>query len=613
MSDRPSQRRRRGYGRGVQRSVSTPLLSIDTSKRKKFAFQERQQNSTFDNIDEDVHSGSLESNEYSGSSSLSSIDLVKSRSGSRDFHRRAFVDLDKSSRSRRRSSLFQDSVYYLEPENIHPNVIYDEVDRIDLPPSKNKKLRHAPNQRQKSYESEALLALSPPNLRKRKMIRSKSLTLDIYRSPEPLTRSRSLKYQSGRNSPAFSNASSVSSFSSIAKTGISGWQKKCLKKASENFANKENSNNVEAQYSDYDTVDTATTPYANNEPVHDVFSPDSFSSKIDFHKSVLSPSTPERSIKSERRDSSRKRGVCDSPSLSLEEINVSISSTHRLTRVRDTSISRSSRSRSRMFQRNSRLELSTNFSSIFQSRETGHKKSTNAYQMRSSSSIDSDNEEASRLEEKSDDDMKPLSASSSGELSFTITNEHKNEFQESTIGKSPDDINGSHFNATISQLISPKGQQQMKRVNIDPNDIPSSRDLEYLVHYLRKTKSSQGIASFGTGKAWTVVASSTWSASRKATFLTWATTGLGFCLRPAGCGISFLLTTRERGLEILEHLEKILGRLNNSSSNEIGAVKPHVRSDIPTVSKTRPNGKGRKKRNEKIPTFFPITTSKLTR
>lgn len=233
MSDRPSQRRRRGYGRSAQISTSTSSLSTDATKRKKFALQQRQFISV-DSTDDEYNIGSLESNEYSGSSSLSSIDLVKSKSGSRDFFRRVHSDLGKTSRNRRRPNY---SAYDFESENIHPNVIFNEANSIDLllPPSKNKKLRHAPTQRKKSYESEALLALSPPNLRKRKVIRSKSLTLDIHRSPEPLTRSSSLKFQSGRHSPAFSNASSASSFSSIAKTGVPGWQKKLFRQSIRKF------------------------------------------------------------------------------------------------------------------------------------------------------------------------------------------------------------------------------------------------------------------------------------------------------------------------------------------------------------------------------------------
>lgn len=618
MSDRPSQRRRRGYGRSAQRSTSTSSLSSDATKRKKFALQERQFFSV-DSTDDEFNVGSLESTEYSGSSSLSSIDFVKSRSGSRDFFRRVNSDIDKSTRNRRRPGY---SVYDFEAENIHPNVIFNESNSIDslLPPSKNKKLRHAPTQRQKSYESEALLAMSPPNLRKRKIIRSKSLTLDIHRSPEPLTRSSSLKCQSGRHSPAFSNASSVSSFSSIAKTGVPGWQKSFLERASENLANKENSSANEAHYSDYDTVDTSTTPCPNNELKPDILSPPSFSGSIAFPSNLQSPSTPERSSQNERRDSSRKRGVCESPSVSLEDMNFSFPSTHRLARVRDTSLSRSSRSRSRMFQQNNETD-SSDISSIFKSQETKQKKPTNLYEMRSSKSVESDNEEDSNVGERSDDDMKHISASSSGDLSFTNPSEQSSEIQS----KPPEDMDASPFNSKICQLISPRGHQQMKRVNIDPNEIPSSRDLEYIVQYLRKIKSSKGIASFGTGKTWTVVASTGWSPARKASFLAWATTGLGFCLRPAGCGISYLLTTKERGLVVLDNLEKILSKLKSTSANgnkgtmnlEMDTENPNDSDQIPSDLRPSKNikdlRKGKTKSDDKIPSFFPITSSNLMR
>merc|ERR1712071_427757 len=196
--------------------------------------------------DDKASMGSLESTEQSSLSSFASV-----RSGpNRAMFRRALSDSDNCSKSRRRyvsASSFLESGS--DTENIHPNIIANEANCISpLPPSKVKKIRPDPFHRQKSYEN--------------------VLSLDIQISPErnrrlPLTRSTSLKLPSGRHSPAFSNASSISSFSSLAKTKNLApcWVSKSLEKASRAISSEEETCIVQACDLDNDNVEMATMSY----------------------------------------------------------------------------------------------------------------------------------------------------------------------------------------------------------------------------------------------------------------------------------------------------------------------------------------------------------------
>ena len=347
---RPLPRKNKAYGRNAQRSYSSSSKLSENTKGKKRGLYERQQEppspikagDAIFSLDDRTSEASLESTEHSASS-LSSFDAVNARLRPAELNRRALSDLDRSSRFRRQniSSLSRyGSFSDYDSENVHPNLNQDgENTTSHLPPSKVKKIHSKPFHRHKSYDIEVdhkFYQQSPGNQRKRQIVRSQSLDLN------------KVLHQSGRHSPSFSNASSSSSFSFLAKTGSSGhsWVKNSLENASKSISNKNNVCSFEGPYSDHDTIDTTTTPCANSDNPSERSVP-ILSCGIDVVTIVAHPSTPERVKKRDSLDSShssRKRGVCDSPSVSLH----SSPSSSRLSRLHTRKTARS-RSRSRFF------------------------------------------------------------------------------------------------------------------------------------------------------------------------------------------------------------------------------------------------------------------------
>ena len=90
----------------------------------------------------------------------------------------------------------------------------------------------------------------------------------------------------------------------------------------------------------------------------------------------------------------------------------------------------------------------------------------------------------------------------------------------------------------------------------DPlSTISSYDDLKYMIKALRKWSRGKNFATFGVMRGCTIVMPNTWDSSRKAAFMRWATNGLGFNLRPGGSGVAFFQTTADKGTAILQDLE----------------------------------------------------------
>eukprot|EP00957_Ditylum_brightwellii_P079581 6050810-Ditylum_brightwellii.AAC.1 len=88
--------------------------------------------------------------------------------------------------------------------------------------------------------------------------------------------------------------------------------------------------------------------------------------------------------------------------------------------------------------------------------------------------------------------------------------------------------------------------------------IPCYDDLKFLIKELRKVHTTKNFASFGLSSNCTVVPRSAWPSGRKAAFVQWATTKLGFSLRSAGGNVAYLQVTFEKGADILKALESCL-------------------------------------------------------
>ena len=583
VAARPPQRRKKGYGRGAQRSVSYTMGTNDFTKRKKRALQERQYESFDDSAlvsDDRASTGSLESSAHSGSS-VSSIDTKNvGPAPVEPLHRQVLSDIDKISGFPRRPSsayTMMKSLSYFDTENIHPNIKTSEElnHHSPLPPSKVKKILPSPFHKQKFHESEISMSSievhdSSPNKRFH-LGRSNSIasSIDVIREHKravPLMRSSSLRLPSGRQSPAFSNASSISSFSSLAKTGnlAPSWVAKSLEKASEAITRRNS-----AYDSDQDTLDMSITP-CNNDPISDLLSPPQIKSEINISNILESPSTPERIRKPSPAESCRKRSVCDSPNISLEDMSLSYPLASRASRL-CTARAMRSRSRSRLFPQNTESETVINTPPVLD-RRTSYNPSPCFEQIRNSDNEETDDDDDSYHDGKdhgSDDETKEIFPSSSGELSFTdsIDGHRDNHPFPKQAGQCvQEESDSGSFKKSLFQLISPAGQQSLKNKKIDMKKISSYRDLKYIVQSLHKVKSSNSIAGFGA-RTWTVVVPQIWSPSRKAGFLQWVTSGLGFCLRRAG-GISLLVITCERGSEVLEHLDVTLNKLKMRSRGE---------------------------------------------
>jgi hypothetical protein len=80
--------------------------------------------------------------------------------------------------------------------------------------------------------------------------------------------------------------------------------------------------------------------------------------------------------------------------------------------------------------------------------------------------------------------------------------------------------------------------------------------LKFLIKTLRLEAQRVNVA-FGE-KTWAVVPKSSWHSSARAAFLQWATQKLGFSVRAAGGSVTYLQISKQKGIDVLEKLEKAL-------------------------------------------------------
>ena len=553
------QRRRKGYGRHA---------SDDSTKRKKRALRERHCHSFNDEYDRGDPAAVADDK-----SSMASLESTVCSTSSMS----SFSDIGKTRRLSSLGSSPQKPIPDFDVENCHPNINRS----TPLPPSKVKKV-------------------NSHNARKKMLTRSNSCTNAVLSASQlstslPLKRTCSLKFPSGRHSPAFSNASSISSFSSIAKTE-SSWAKTMLQQASHAIKQQDNTLKSQELDPDHDFFEMSITPCANKNATSTYRLSPVLKTGYDLCPNFTSPSTPERTP---RTESMRKKGVCDSPSINSYDMASSVPSTASPTFESNSSTLRS-KSCSRNLTQSTRHQqyVESSHDATLMSFDSSHNHSKRNLRIRNVESSESENDDSFKKEKglASDDESQHISQSSSGDLSFALPDEDKNQ-----------KCFNATFQSNIDQLISPLGQEQLKRKDIDVKLISSYPDLKYIVQALRKIKANKNIAGFGSSNNWTIVVPHSWSPTRKNEFLHWTAHGLGFQPRAAGGGISYILITREKGSSILKHLECALEKLKINSFGD-KQVKNKFTTKSENIAKDlifRIPGKPPKS----IPGYFPKTTA----
>lgn len=129
---------------------------------------------------------------------------------------------------------------------------------------------------------------------------------------------------------------------------------------------------------------------------------------------------------------------------------------------------------------------------------------------------------------------------------------------ESQHHSSPD----SSFEITVTEKANDDGDDQKPAAADDPrraifDTMSSFEDLKYLVRELQKEHQRHS-STFGMGDMWKVAPPMRWSGQRRSEFNGWTRGHLGFQVRSAGQGYTFLQIPKDRGNQVLESLEKAL-------------------------------------------------------
>jgi len=257
----------------------------------------------------------------------------------------------------------------------------------------------------------------------------------------------------------------------------------------------------------------------------------------------LSCYTPNRTLSA----SSRKRGVCDSPFVDVEDM----SSTGGVSFRRHSSSSKGSRrARSRIFSPGK-----TNQDNNAYAGSTHHRSSSS-----SASQLPSSADELEKLD-------------SSGNEKDVLDLPPFKPIRKSSIA-SGRDFMGSVF-APVENKSSPVSLQRKIGNNVNSNEtcifqnMSSYEDLKFLVKTLRRER--KRIASFGMSNMLNIVPPNVWPSSRKTAFITWATSCLGLNYRSHDGTPSHLQISLVKGTQLQQRLE--------------GALLQHKKKNMPAKRK----------------------------
>jgi len=107
--------------------------------------------------------------------------------------------------------------------------------------------------------------------------------------------------------------------------------------------------------------------------------------------------------------------------------------------------------------------------------------------------------------------------------------------------------------APVERTAAEKEEEIFKKMS-------SYQDLKYLVKELRRWIQGKRLVSlFGMNKICTIVPPNKWPSWRKAAFIKWTTSHLGFSLRSGGGMVNYIQTKNEQAINLHQALEAVLG------------------------------------------------------
>lgn len=285
-----------------------------------------------------------------------------------------------------------------------------------------------------------------------------------------------------------------------------------------------------------------------------------------FSSSYLSPP---RNLQS----TSRKRGVCDSPVVHLDDqsSNAGISISRH-----STSSYGSRRARSRIFSPESTkkiMEAALIPDICDASHNSLRKKNDESFQEDSDSDEEEEHNSSLILSTSihDGDEMGHPDQSFDQEIPIPL----------GRLKRTASVNSGTFENAIFAPVELKSGKGDHARVF---ETMSSYEDLKFLIRELRKYYGGKQTFVFGSmNRACTVVPPKRWNHDRKGAFNQWVTSKLGFCLRSGGGMVSYVQTTKAKGKKTLEMLESALLSYKESSKNERSEVPKPKSKQLPSV------------------------------
>jgi hypothetical protein len=202
-------------------------------------------------------------------------------------------------------------------------------------------------------------------------------------------------------------------------------------------------------------------------------------------------------------------------------------------------------------------------------------------------------------------DSDPDESSTSGPLamSFDTTDEvHENEEAITNEDKKKEGFNNFAIPSRLRRMSSCEGtfednifvpveKSPAEKVKEDADifaTMSSYEDLKFLIKALRRWSVDKQIASFGMSKACIIVPPNCWKSERKAGFMSWTTSHLGFSHRSGGGVVTYIQTSATKGRFIQKQLEKALleHKKNNKplkKSNTRKAKEPELEAPFSSI------------------------------
>ena len=130
---------------------------------------------------------------------------------------------------------------------------------------------------------------------------------------------------------------------------------------------------------------------------------------------------------------------------------------------------------------------------------------------------------------------------------------------EQSVPHSSPDSSFEVITVVTSKTAVPVEYDEATKVQRVVDTLSSYDDLKFLIGELRKANRRHCSVVFGAGDIWKVAPPVTqWTSQRRATFTGWAKAHLGFTVRSAGMGITYVQISKLRGTQVLETLEAAL-------------------------------------------------------